>query len=267
MQTNIRGDFYCQYCGKHSPTKQGNAVHELRCKQNPNGYIFLTKDNKNISVLIKNSQHYLNDGWIKLSNFRKDNYISYTKGKVVINNGKNLKYVSPSNLQYYLDNGWQKGITEEKRKQSIGSYGKCLDPEQEEIRRKKISKSMKNNPKCGGYRKGSGRGKSGWYKNIYCDSSWELAFLFYHLDNNLNIKRCKDKRKYIFEGIEHTYTPDFETDEGIIEIKGYTTKQWEAKKQQNPDVKVLYEKDINFYLDYVKEKIGDNFIEILYENS
>lgn len=121
-------------------------------------------------------------------------------------------------------------------------------------------------PKIGGYRKGSGQGKSGWYKGIYCDSSWELAFVIYHLDNNLQISRCLERRKYIFDNKEHIYIPDFVTDEGIIEIKGYKTKQWEAKEKQNPDVKVLYKNDIKFYLEYVVQKYGNDYIK-LYDNS
>ncbi len=121
-------------------------------------------------------------------------------------------------------------------------------------------------PKMGGYRKGSGHGKSGWYKGIYCDSSWELAFVIYHTDHNLNIIRCKDKRIYEYCGKKHVYIPDFITDEGIIEIKGYKTKQWEAKKKYNPDVKVLYKQDIQFYLDYVVKKYGNDYIK-LYDNS
>lgn len=118
----------------------------------------------------------------------------------------------------------------------------------------------------GGYRKGSGRGKSGWYKGIYCDSSWELAFVIFHIDNNLFIERCKEKRKYLFNGKEHIYIPDFITDEGIIEIKGYKTDQWIEKQKSNPDIKVLYKNDIKFYLDYVIQKYGNDFIR-LYDNS
>ena len=51
----------------------------------------------------------------------------------------------------------------------------------------------------GGYRHGAGHGKSGWYKGIHCDSSWELAFLIYHLENGLYIERCKERRKYIID--------------------------------------------------------------------
>lgn len=120
--------------------------------------------------------------------------------------------------------------------------------------------------KVGGYRKGSGQGKSGWYKGIYCDSSWELAFVIYHFDNNLQISRCLERRKYIFDNKEHIYIPDFVIDEGIIEIKGYKTKQWEAKEKQNSDVKVLYYEDMKQYLDYVKNKYGNDYIK-LYDNS
>ena len=114
----------------------------------------------------------------------------------------------------------------------------------------------------GGYRKGSGRGKSGWYKGIYCDSTWELAFVIYHLDNNLKIERCKEHRKYIFNGEEHTYTPDFITDEGIIEIKGYKNDAWIEKEKQNPDIKVLYREDMKFYLDYVVRVYGSDFVNL-----
>lgn len=118
----------------------------------------------------------------------------------------------------------------------------------------------------GGYRKGSGLGKSGWYKGIYCDSSWELAFVVYHLDNNLKIERCKEHRKYSFNNKEHIYIPDFVTDDGIIEIKGYKTEQWLEKEKQNPDVKVLYKDEIQFYINYVIKKYGIDFIK-LYDSS
>lgn len=116
----------------------------------------------------------------------------------------------------------------------------------------------------GGYRKGAGHGKSGWYKGIYCDSTWELAFVIYHLDNNLKIERCKESRHYIYNGKEHTYFPDFVTDKDIIEIKGYVTAQWEAKHQQNNDIIILYKTDIQPYIDYAKNKYGAN-LEILYD--
>lgn len=118
----------------------------------------------------------------------------------------------------------------------------------------------------GGYRIGSGHSKSGWYKGIRCDSTWELAFLIYHLDNNLYIERCNEQRKYIWKGKEHIYYPDFITDKGIIEIKGYKTKQSEEKRKQNQDIINIFEDDIKFYLDYVQNKYNKPLIE-LYDNS
>lgn len=80
----------------------------------------------------------------------------------------------------------------------------------------------------------------------------------------MNIKRCTEYRKYIFNNEEHIYIPDFITDDGIIEIKGYKSKQWNEKYNQNKDIKVLYYNDIKFYLDYVNNKYGSNWIELLY---
>lgn len=118
----------------------------------------------------------------------------------------------------------------------------------------------------GGYRKNAGRGKQGWYKGIWCDSSWELAFVIYYIDHGLFIQRCEEKRTYEYEGKQYTYNPDFITDDGIVEIKGYADKRWEAKIKSSPDVKVLFENDIKYILDYVHNKYGSN-IESLYDGS
>lgn len=117
----------------------------------------------------------------------------------------------------------------------------------------------------GGYRKGSGVGKQGRYKGIWCDSSWELAFVIYHLDNGLRIERCNERRIYFYNNQTHIYIPDFITDYGIIEIKGYKSKQWESKLEQNKDIKVLYEKEMQYYIDYTIKKYGKDYIK-LYEH-
>lgn len=121
---------------------------------------------------------------------------------------------------------------------------------------------MKKNPLAGGLRRGSGKGKKGWYKGIFCDSSWELAFVIWNLDNNKNINRCTERRKYIYNGEEHIYIPDFVIDNNLYEIKGYITKQWLAKHEYNKDIKVLYFEDIKPYLDYVISKYGEDFTKL-----
>lgn len=120
-----------------------------------------------------------------------------------------------------------------------------------------------NHKPVGGYRKGSGRGKSGWYKGFHCDSSWELAFLIYHLDHNINITRCNEKYDYKYCGDIHTYNPDFIIDDEYYEIKGFKSDQWQAKLDQFPyKLHVLYKDDINKYIDYVYKNYGKDIISL-----
>lgn len=116
----------------------------------------------------------------------------------------------------------------------------------------------------GGYVKGSGRGKRGWYNGFFCDSSYELAYVIYCLEHNISIQRNTQKRQYIFEERIRNYTPDFIVNNEIVEIKGFSTPQWEAKLLANPDVKVLYKKDLKHIFEYVIMKYGKDFIN-LYE--
>ena len=118
--------------------------------------------------------------------------------------------------------------------------------------------------KFGGYVQGSGRGKKGWYKGFFCDSSWELAYVVYCLEQDIDIKRNTEKRKYVWQGVVKNYIPDFIVQGAIVEIKGYQTEQWMAKLAANPDVTVLYAKDLVTVLGYVKDKYGKDFIN-LYE--
>ena len=82
------------------------------------------------------------------------------------------------------------------------------------------------------------------------------------MDHNLYIERCKEKRQYVWNNKQHTYYPDFITNDGIIEIKGYSTDQWKSKEEQNPDVMVLYKNEIKPYLDYVINTYGTDFIKL-----
>ena len=71
----------------------------------------------------------------------------------------------------------------------------------------------------GGYRKGSGRGKHGWYDNIHFDSTYELAFYIFCKNKNIEIKRCEDTFEYInIDGNKRIYHPDFRVNGKITEI-------------------------------------------------
>lgn len=123
----------------------------------------------------------------------------------------------------------------------------------------------------GGYRKGSGRSKSGWYKNNWCDSTYELAYVIYNLDHNIIFKRNKETFKYIYEEKEYNYLPDFIENCKYIEIKGFKTKQWEEKEKQFPKdkvLKVLYKDDLKNVFKYVFEKynVNEESLKTLYDN-
>ena len=123
--------------------------------------------------------------------------------------------------------------------------------------RKKIS---------GGYRKGSGIGKKGWYKGYWCDSSWELAFVIYNIDNNIKFERNKIGYDYLYKGKKHKYYPDYLISNVLHEIKGYETDKDKEKYKGVKDIslKILYKKDIQHMINYVTFKYGNDYIK-LYE--
>lgn len=141
--------------------------------------------------------------------------------------------------------------------------GKSSTNELEIERRKKISETMKKNNKSGGIRKGSGRGKKGYYKGIWCDSSWELAWVIYNLEHNINFERNNEKFKYVFNNEEHYYTPDFKCNNEFIEIKGYLRNNDTYKWEQFPyKLSVLKKNEMNHILKYVIDKYGKDFIKL-----
>lgn len=257
----------CRYCGRVINGNNGQLlIHEKYCSANPNR---LNAKKQYTFICEKCGKEYtldLTDTEYKNKKYKKYCSRACANARILSNDTKLKISQSVSRLVKENPNLF---------KQKPYKVYKCKECGKEYTLNEQEHMGFKNRSYCslecktkylashvGGYRKGSGRGKSGWYKGIHCDSSWELAFVIYHLDNGMNIKRCKDYRKYIYEGKEHVYIPDFVTDLGIIEIKGYKTKQWEVKEQANPDIKVLYKEDIKFYLDYVIKKYGKDYIKL-----
>lgn len=144
--------------------------------------------------------------------------------------------------------------------------GRCKTFEKECERREKISKTQKGNTNWK-YNKTRGNSKKGWYKGIFCDSTWELAFVVYYIEHNKNIKRCTEYLKYNYNNEEHLYLPDFITDEGIVEIKGRCDDKFFAKHKQYPNIKVIDSTLIKPYLKYVIDIYGIEFWKCLYEEN
>lgn len=118
----------------------------------------------------------------------------------------------------------------------------------------------------GGYRKGAGIGKSGWYKEVWCDSSYELAWVIYQIDHNKPFERNKEKYEYLWNNKTFNYFPDFVQNNILIEIKGFSNQQTEEKTKSIPNLKILFKEDLKEEFEYVEKTYGKNFIE-LYEGN
>jgi hypothetical protein len=126
--------------------------------------------------------------------------------------------------------------------------------------------STKCNPNSGGYREGSGRAKSGYYKGIYCGSTYELCWVIYQLDHDLPFERFDGLLE--FEGKK--YFPDFLQYGKIIELKGFESQESvdiknNVAKQNGYEVVVLRKDDLNKEFDWVKKHYSSDF-KSLYDN-
>ena len=128
----------------------------------------------------------------------------------------------------------------------------------------KCSNTKRDLSRNGGFREKGGRGKQGWYKGVYCQSSWELAWVIYALDHDIKFKRNTEGFEYEFETQKHKYYPDFIVgDKSYVEVKGYNSKQWTAKHEQfKHNLEIIDRKKIKPYLDYAIQKYGKDFIKV-----
>jgi hypothetical protein len=125
--------------------------------------------------------------------------------------------------------------------------------------------------RVGGFREGSTKNyRSGWYKGFFCQSSWELAWLIYHLDHNEAVVKPKPIPYFGEDGECHNYHPDFEIRKVLHEVKGYWQNEVEVKvkaaREQGKDIIVWRRNDLKHMISYVKETYGVKKVEDLYES-
>ena len=113
--------------------------------------------------------------------------------------------------------------------------------------------------------------KYGTYNGFYCDSSWELAFILWNIDNNIYFKRnTKDYFIYTVNNKSHKFYPDFIIDTNTyVEIKGGYDIHALDKIGQFPKDKNLVVLDnisIKPYLDYCIDKYGKEFYTLYDRN-
>lgn len=175
-----------------------------------------------------------------------------------IENGKKRK-------NFYFSNGIKK-----ERIERIST--KCLYCGEDIIH--KITQKRKYHQKCwakisGGIKKGSSRGKCGWYKGYWCDSSYELAWVIYSIDHKIKFERNYEGFDYVFNGETHKYYPDFIKENKLyVEIKNYKSELTDAKIEYFPyKIEVLYKENIKKdILPYVIEVYGKNFTDLYEKN-
>lgn len=119
----------------------------------------------------------------------------------------------------------------------------------------------------GGYREGSGRSRSGYFRGIYCGSTYELCWVIYNLDHGIEFKRFEG----VIESENLKYIPDFLIGNRIIEIKGYEhAPKVQAKKQlaesKGYKVDILYREDLQYCFNYVKQQYDTTKFYELYDN-
>lgn len=227
--------FKCKFCEKECISNNSLAQHQIRCKLNPDKINF----HKDGFKLFNKSKNYTKQCFCQFCNKEFSN-IHFLSGHVpsCLKNPKYKENLNKKSFPFFK--------------------GKHHTEKSKQLLRL-----------AGGYRKGCGRGKQGWYKGYWCDSSYELAFVIYHLDHNISIQRNKRSFSYFYENREYKYFPDFIVNDIYYEIKGYYTKRDQIKIQAaSPYIRLilLKDKDIFQYIEYVQKKYGTDFIK-LYEGN
>ena len=142
---------------------------------------------------------------------------------------------------------------------------KCLPSYHSHYCSKDCSKSH-----LGGYRAGSGRSKSGYYKGIYCGSTYELAWVIYRLDHDLPVIRFNG---YIIYNNNRKYYPDFLDSKHIYEMKGWLCEKTDpevisksvAAMNAGYTIDVLFKEDLQKEFDWVKTNYSTSKFYTLYD--
>ena len=221
-------EYICEFCGKVCKNPNSLRNHVRLCKLNPQRQ--LTTFEKYGAVV----------------GFNAKGNIPWNKGLTAETNK------SVANGRQKLQAKYNSG--------ELVAYQPMDDPEIREKHKASMKKAYANYTK-----RTPGKFKYGWYKNIWCDSSWELAYLLYCLDHNINLQRNKLGFSYIWEGSVHTYFPDFYLPDSktFVEVKGYKSERDEAKINQFTDTLLIVEATaMKPVLAYVQNKYGKQFTDL-----
>lgn len=111
-----------------------------------------------------------------------------------------------------------------------------------------------------------GEAKRGFYSGIFCDSSWELAYVVWCKEHNIEIVRNTKIFPYVWKKKTCGYKPDFIVNGTFVEIKGVMDNRSKRKISNFPfPLVVITKKQIDVFIDYVVSRYGDDFADKLYK--
>ena len=220
----------CQFCGKTCKNNNSLRNHERLCKENPD---------RQDDTYLKNN----------LEKCHKKGHAAWNKG-LTKEVDPRIKKSSEARKLYIKEHG------------SLGSCGLtgANNVSSRPEVREKISLAMVQR-----YAYPRGWAKRGWYAGIWCDSSWELAYVLYAQDHNIKFIRNREYFEYVWEGCKHHYTPDFYLPDidTYLEIKGNYDQKAKAKKDQFERKLIIYQRaEMLPILQYVENTYGKNFTDL-----
>lgn len=126
--------------------------------------------------------------------------------------------------------------------------------------------AKKNN--LGGLTSGGGgvKSKKGYYRGIRCESSYELIYLVYCLENSIKIER--NNKYFLYKNIKgetKKYYPDFYLPDSstYVELKGYQDNNVDLKlkavREANIKINILYKADLINKLDFINKRFNKNY--------
>lgn len=234
-QDSILGN--CKFCGKECKNQNSLRNHERCCKYNPERFIQKHEGwNKGKKTgCLQKKQTFVCEFCGKIWETTKTNYTNHIKYRCEKNPNREVVFHGPT------EEG-KKRLSEIAKRKGLGGF---------------VPDSK------------GGKEKRGYYKDLYCMSSWELAFVVYNLDRGEIVEQCKEHFDYEMNGEKHTYTPDFKIGNVYYEIKGWHRPDTDFKVNAFPKDKILVLLDgrsqNEIYIKYAKEKYGTKFWEVLYE--
>ena len=289
----------CKFCGKEFESGKKLGGHTVRCKLNPNSKEMYQKigqkNTEHANFNIYDIQCPICGKYkqikMSLNSYKNGKYAKTCSSKCahkLTNQNTNLeeknKNISKGMQQFvqncteeqyfytfrhYRQNGPIIHICnycgKEFNQKERGKSGFCCNECMKASRHKKLSASAKRN-RFGGLNPDTTHKHyhRGYYNNIWCDSSWELAFVVYCKEHNMSIERNKQSFEYIFNNQTFKFYPDFIVNSKFIEIKGFYTPKNIAKHEQYPNIEFIDRKTIKPYIKYVSEKYGEKYWEVLY---